>query len=398
MQRDELSTARALGWVSLFTDTASAMVAILMPIFVLDVLGESPAELGLVVAVGTFVSFALRYLAGVASDWTGRPKRFASFGYVLSALAKPALALAGSWLTVAAVRVMDRLGKALRAAPRDALIAESAGARANRAFALHKAMDLAGEALGLAVVAGAFLWLATPQSDLVRSLIALTLLPGVLAVVILVVAVPESPSAAKKTGQRALITQTRLPSGLLWLAAFALILVEQPLLVGRLTQLGMPMPQLAGLVFLGHLASIAVARRFGSSTAIAYRSRPIAAWIVLTATTATLLLIINSPATVALALIVGQAALTTVLLAARSGIAHFSTAGRGSTYGAFFFLFAVFGATGAALAGYLWDRFGFPSIGLAFALPCIVIGVAVLAQTDPTGPSGTGVGDSKLDN
>ena len=228
-----LHNARALGWVSFFTDTASAMVTVLLPLFLLQTLGQTPRDLGLVVAIGTFVSFAFRWLAGYLSDYTQRPKWLAGSGYLVSAIAKPSLALCQGWLGVALLRVGDRLGKAARSAPRDVLIISQAAGRTSEAFSLHKMFDLAGELAGLVLVACAFFIWSESTENLVRPLLLCTALPGVIAVSIFFLRVREPARQTSLSPPR--WTFRPLTSHFVVLACQVGLLLEQPMLLGRLT-------------------------------------------------------------------------------------------------------------------------------------------------------------------
>jgi MFS family permease len=139
----------ALGFTSLFTDISSEMLVPVMPLFVTATLGASLASLGLIEGVAECTASALRLVSGRVSDRLGRRKPFIVWGYGFSGLCKAAMAGAGSWPALLGLRFGDRVGKALRNPPRDALIADSTpAARLGAAFGLHRAMDTVGAALG----------------------------------------------------------------------------------------------------------------------------------------------------------------------------------------------------------------------------------------------------------
>ena len=151
-----------LGLVSLFNDMASEMIYPLLPLFLTTVLGAGAAALGLVEGVGGGVAGApavaggaeataagLKLLSGKLSDRALRRKPFLLAGYGLSGALRPLMALAWAWPVVGAIRFADRIGKGLRSAPRDALIAEATPPqRLGAAFGFHRAMDHAGAVVG----------------------------------------------------------------------------------------------------------------------------------------------------------------------------------------------------------------------------------------------------------
>ncbi|MBM3962764.1 MAG: MFS transporter, partial [Planctomycetes bacterium] len=176
----------ALGAVSLLTDVASELIVPLLPLLLAQV-GGTMVHLGLLQGISEGAVSLLKLASGWLSDRTRRRKPWMVAGYGLSALLRPLFALAGSPWTMALVRVGDRVGKGLRSAPRDALLADlvDAGQR-GAAYGVQRAMDHAGALLG-ALLAAALLGAGVE----LRSVFALALLPGLLGVFVLVRAVPE---------------------------------------------------------------------------------------------------------------------------------------------------------------------------------------------------------------
>ena len=147
-----------LGWVSFFTDMASAMVNPILPIFVVSVLHQGVDKLGIIVAVATFVSYALRLLSGYISDRYGIVKPLVVGGYALSALSKPLIGFSQGYRSVAALKALERLGKGLRSAPKDLMIAHySPKEGSGKSFGFHKTLDIAGELSGTLLLFG-LLW------------------------------------------------------------------------------------------------------------------------------------------------------------------------------------------------------------------------------------------------
>jgi len=146
---DSLRNVRALGIVSLLTDVSSEAIYPILPLFLTNVLGVPVTIIGLIESLAEATSSITRVISGWLSDRMGRRRPLVLFGYSLSNLAKPALALVPSWPSVLALRMADRLGKGIRTAPRDALIADSsAPTKRGAAFGLHRALDTAGAAIG----------------------------------------------------------------------------------------------------------------------------------------------------------------------------------------------------------------------------------------------------------
>jgi MFS family permease len=111
-----------LGWVSFFTDLASAMINPILPIYVVYILENGVDKLGIIVAISTFISYFLRFFSGYLSDRYGLVKPLVVSGYLISAISKPLLYFSQTWQTVAVLRGTERLGKAARSAPKDVLI------------------------------------------------------------------------------------------------------------------------------------------------------------------------------------------------------------------------------------------------------------------------------------
>jgi len=181
----------ALGWVSFFTDTASEMILPLLPLFLTSVLGVSKSVLGLIEGVAETTASLLKFLSGWYSDRLQKRKALVVAGYGLSNLVKPLLALTTSWTQVLGIRFLDRVGKGIRTAPRDALIAQSSGTKVRgRSFGFHRAMDTAGAVVGSLV---AFLVMAHWVGGY-RIVFAAALVPGLVAVGILLAFVREERS------------------------------------------------------------------------------------------------------------------------------------------------------------------------------------------------------------
>lgn len=184
------ATVVVLGFVSFCNDLASEMVTPLIPILLAAVLGAGPVVLGLVEGVADAVSAFLRLWSGRYSDVLGgRRKGLTLAGYLLSNLVRPLMGLAASWPQIVALRATDRLGKGLRSAPRDALVADATPEPLRGlAYGFHRAMDNGG-AMGGALLAAALLaW--TPLS--LTQIILLSAIPGLAGVLLVQLGVREA--------------------------------------------------------------------------------------------------------------------------------------------------------------------------------------------------------------
>lgn len=171
-----------LGVTSLLTDISSEMVYPILPVYLVSTLGAGPAVLGLIEGVAESLASLLKVFSGYFSDKIRYRKPFTIFGYAASTLGKFFLFISANWSLVLAGRVIDRFGKGIRTAPRDALIAESsAEGKRGGAFGLHRAMDTAGAVIG---VSGAY-FLITRYNGSFKDVFLLSLLPALLGILIL---------------------------------------------------------------------------------------------------------------------------------------------------------------------------------------------------------------------
>lgn len=188
----------ALGFVSLFTDVSSEMIVPLLPVFFTTVLGASAVMLGLAEGAAETVAALLKLAGGRWSDALGRRKPLVLAGYTLSAVMRPLLAVCITPWQGLAVRVGDRVGKGLRTAPRDAMLAaESHETSRGWVFGFHRAMDHAGAVIGALLAALLVGWMGLGP----RSVFAWAAIPGVLAVATLIFFLRES-RGTRRPGQR----------------------------------------------------------------------------------------------------------------------------------------------------------------------------------------------------
>ncbi|MEW6432265.1 MAG: MFS transporter [Myxococcota bacterium] len=364
-------TVLALGATSFFTDVASEAVFPLLPGF-LALLGAGPTFLGLLEGVADAVSALLKYLAGARSDETGHKKGLVLFGYGLATVVRPLLALATSPFHVLAIRATDRIGKGLRSAPRDALLAGAVDPKdSGRAFGFHRAMDHAG------AVVGPFLATALLVFGVsVRTVFALTLVPGLLAVASLFLVKEPPPAAAPPP--TAAGSDAPLPArlkrllGLLFL--FALANSSDAFLLLRARELGTPETWLPALWLLLHLSKMWWSARGGAWSDTMPRHRLVlAGWAVYAVSYALLAAAWQS----------WQVWVVLVAYGAFAGLTEpvekamvkdlAPAAARGRAFGLYHGLLGAAAIPAGLLTGALWQTFGAPAALLTGA------GVAAVA-------------------
>ncbi len=230
-----------LGWVSFFTDMASEMIYPLIPLFLVQTLGASPALLGIIDGVAEGVGSGLRWFAGAWSDRIGKRKPFVLAGYSISAVSKPIMGAAAvfGWPLFMAGRCSDRVGKSLRTGARDALIADNTTVeQRGAAFGLHRAMDTAGAVCG-PLLGWAILYIL-PTINL-GWIFVIAIVPGLASVAVVAAAVREK-SAARSHGNSPRIFQ-KFPSAfwvlLVIMGVFALANSSDTFLLLRSHELGL---------------------------------------------------------------------------------------------------------------------------------------------------------------
>ena len=187
---------------SLLNDISSEMLINLVPFFLANVLGVRTAIIGLIEGIAETTASLLKIFFGMLSDRFGRRKPFIVAGYALSAFTKPLLYFASAWGWVLGVRVADRVGKGIRTAPRDALIADSIGQnQRGLSFGLHRAGDTLGAFLGLGI-ATLIIWQTQSRSvfltrDTFQTAVLISIVPAVLAVLVLALGAVEVTGTGK---------------------------------------------------------------------------------------------------------------------------------------------------------------------------------------------------------
>ena len=232
----------ALGLVSLFMDMSSEMIHALLPLYLTGTLGASALVVGLIEGVGEAVAQITKLFSGYFSDLSGRRKPLAVLGYGLSALTKPLFALAGSPALILGARVADRVGKGIRGAPRDALVADLVPPhQRGAAYGLRQSLDTVGAFSGPLL---AVLFMVVLNGN-VPLIFALAIIPAVISVAILVLFVRE-PARQRRVAPPARITlgSLRLLGSGVWIAiaigsALTLARISEAFLILRAGEAGL---------------------------------------------------------------------------------------------------------------------------------------------------------------
>lgn len=201
----------ALGLVSLFMDSSSELIHSLLPIFMATALGASAASIGIIEGIAEAAAAITKVFSGTISDYFRKRKFLVLLGYGLAALTKPIFPLAASIEWVFAARLIDRIGKGIRGAPRDALIADIVPAQLRgAAYGLRQALDSVGAFVGPLLAVVFMLWLAND----IKSVLWVAVVPAFVAVLLIIIAVHEPVETESTVGARnrlALVGAGRLP-------------------------------------------------------------------------------------------------------------------------------------------------------------------------------------------
>ena len=350
----------ALGFVSLLMDTSSELIHSLLPVFMLTTLGISVFAIGLIEGAAESTALIIKVFSGVLSDYWGKRKPLAVLGYGLGALSKPLFALASSVGWILSARLIDRVGKGIRGAPRDALVVDITPPELRgAAFGLRQSLDTVGAFLGpLLAIGFMLLW----ANDF-RSVFWIACVPAFLCVALLIFGVqePERPQGAVRSNPISRANLGRLSSAYWWVvgigAIFTLARFSEAFLVLRVQQGGLdlawtplvliamnliyaacayPFGKLADSVRHGTLLAWGLALLIGADVLLAYSNHGIAVWA-------------------GIALWGLHMAMTQGLLATM--VADVAPADlRGTAYGFFNLMSGIAMLLASALAGLLWDQ------------------------------------------
>ncbi len=383
----------ALGLVSLLTDLSAHMIYPLLPVFLTVTLGAGPVILGIIEGVAEATASLLKLFSGVWSDRLGRKKPLVLAGYFLSSVARPLMGLASTWGHVLAVRFSDRIGKGIRASPRDSLLAASVAVDdRGRAFGLRKAMDHLGAVFGPVV---AFLLLAGAGLSY-RSVFFLAAIPGVASVAAILFLVRDTGiPAPRHTGES--LSDGSFPSPfrryLLIVSLFTLGNASDAFLILRAVDSGVPAAWVPLLWGAFHLVKSSFSTHLGILSDRWGRKRLIVAgWILYAACYAAWGMVEGVAWMVGLFLVYGlySAATEGAELALVADFVPPSL--RGTAFGLFHLAVGISALPASILFGALWATFGAQvafgvSAGLAIAASVLLLLLTLPSAPPESGPA-----------
>ncbi|WP_334033763.1 MFS transporter [Burkholderia cepacia] len=356
-------TVWALGFVSLLMDLSSELVHALLPIYLVTTMGMSVAALGVLEGAAEATAMIVKVFSGAISDWLGRRKELLLLGYGLAALTKPLFPLASGPAVVVTARLLDRVGKGIRGAPRDALVADVAPPEIRGAcFGLRQSMDTVGAFVGPLAAIGLMLWFA----DHIQVVLWFAVIPAFVAVALILVGIrePDHPRTATRFRSPLHWRALREFPARYWFvvvigATFTLARFSEAFLVLRAQQTGLELAWIPAVMVVMSVAYAMSAYPVGIlSDRVDQR--------VLLATGLTLLvvadLLLGSSSSM-IALFAGVAVwglhmgFTQGILSAMVAEAS-PQALRGTAFGVFNLACGVCMLLASALAGWLWERYG----------------------------------------
>lgn len=371
-----------LGFVSLLMDVSSEMIHSLLPLFMVTVLGASALTVGVIEGIAESTALLVKVFSGALSDYLGKRKGLAVFGYALGALTKPMFALAGGMGMVLTARFLDRVGKGVRGAPRDALVADIAPPEIRgAAFGLRQSLDTVGAFLGPLIGVGLMLLWANDF----RAVFWVAVIPAALAVALLVFGIrePERTEVHTPTNPISRENLRRLGTSYWWLvgigAVFTLARFSEAFLVLRAAQGGIAIALVPLVMVAMNIIYAASAYPFGKlSDSVSHTKLLAIGLAVLIA--ADLVLASNDHWTTVLlgvALWGVHMGITQGLLARM--VADATPADlRGTAYGFFNLMSGLAMLVASVLAGLLWDGLGAAFTFYAGAAFCVIAAFGLL--------------------
>ena len=376
-----------LGCVSLCMDISSEIVHSLLPMFLTVSLGASAATIGLIEGIAEATAPIVKVFSGALSDYLGNRKWLAVAGYALGALSKPLFAIAPTVGVVASARVIDRVGKGIRGAPRDALVADVTPVHLRgAAFGLRQSLDTIGAVLGpLFAVIIMSVW-----ADNFRLAFWLAVIPGVLAVALLMFGIhePAREAGAKRVNPVRLENLKKLGARYWWVVAigavFALARFSEAFLVLRAMGSGVPIALVPLVMVTMNIVYSLSAYPFGKlADTMSHKRLLIAGVVVLIASD--LVLAHGSHWSIVLlgvALWGLHMGMTQGLLATM--VSHTAPAQlRGTAFGFFNLLGGVVTLLSSVIAGELWDKIGATATFYAGAVFCVATIALLVAGKAP---------------
>ena len=373
-----------LGFVSLLMDISSEMVHSLLPLFMAGTLGMSVWAIGLIEGLAESTALTVKVFSGALSDWLGRRKGLALLGYALGAFTKPLFAIASGAGLIVLARLVDRVGKGIRGAPRDALIADLVTPDVRgAAFGLRQSLDTVGAFAGPLMASGLMLLCANDF----RAVFWVAVVPGLLAVLLLALGVREpdrpqdSAPAAPALNPLSRDSVRQMPAAYWWVVmlggVFTLARFSEAFLVLRASGLGMPLVWIPLVMVAMNLVYALTAYPFGKLSDSVSGMKLLALGLaVLMVADLVLAQASGMPALLAGVALWGvHMGMTQGILARR--VADTAPAQlRGTAFGLFNLVSGLAMLAASVIAGWLWDAFG-PAmtfqVGAVFAGLCLAL-------------------------
>jgi MFS family permease len=401
LRRGITRNVAALALVSFLTDVSSEMLVYVIPLFLANVLAVSPSVIGLIEGTAESFSALLKLASGWFSDRIGRRRVLVGIGYGASVLSKAGYLAATSWPLVLIARVGDRLGKGIRTAPRDALIADSTEEPyRGRAFGFQRAMDTAGAFLGVliavVVVGSSEAGATTLDEGTFRTLVGLAIVPGVLALFVIGIGVRDvrrsrpaaGPAAAADSRWARILAQARQLPAPFWLfvaanTLFSLGNSSDAFLALRTQNLGVAVRDLLLMIVAFNATNALVSFPAGVLSDRIGRRAPIAvAWLIYASSYAGFALSTGGGAAAGLWILYGCYYGINEAVG-RAFVADVAPADlRGSGYGILNFAVAVAVLPASVVAGVLWDQVS-PSAPFWFGAASAIAATLVLVSVRP---------------
>jgi MFS family permease len=351
-----------LGFVSMLMDISSEMIHSLLPLFMVTTLGASALVVGVIEGLAESTAQIIKIFSGALSDYLGKRKGLAVFGYALGALAKPLFAVAPTLGIVITARLLDRVGKGIRGAPRDALVADISPPRLRgAAFGLRQSLDTVGAFLGPLLAVGLMLLWANDF----RAVFWVAVIPGVMAVAVLIIGLrePEHVETVKRVNPIKRENLKRLSRSYWWVviigAVFTLARFSEAFLVLRALEGGVSVALVPLVMVAMNLVYSLSAYPFGKlSDRMSHKTLLALGLVILIA--ADLVLASSSHWGVVLA----GVALWGIHMGMTQGLLATMVADtapadlRGTAYGFFNLMSGLAMLLASVLAGLLWDRLG----------------------------------------
>lgn len=368
----------ALGLVSMLMDISSEMIHSLLPMFMVGALGMSAFAVGLIEGLAEATALIVKVFSGTLSDYLGRRKGLALLGYGLGAVTKPLFALASGVGLIVTARLIDRVGKGIRGAPRDALVADVTPPEIRgAAFGLRQSLDTVGAFVGPLLAVGLMLLWANDF----RAVFWVAVVPGVLSVAVLAWGVrePASQGGVRRTNPIRRENIRRLGPAYWWVVAvgavFTLARFSEAFLVLRAQNIGIPMALVPLVMVAMNLVYAAAAYPFGKLSDRVSHTR-LLAWGLVVLILSDVLLATAQHWT----LVIAGVAVWGIHMGMTQGLLSAMVADatpadlRGTAYGVFHLASGLAMLVASAVAGLLWDAVGPAATfwaGGVFAVLCL---------------------------